>query len=292
MARLFQRWKPKMLRMHYSHYAPTSVKGQITFHYSPDPTLADDTAWNIGMAEESVKNSSNFLAGDCYEDFCFQADLSGVDKSKWYNIEIDATPQEPQDSMGGVIGFYTSKFETNSYNPGDYYLEGVFEFTERKVSAVDGADIIEKLNQLAHTSKLSLAEKRAVSTILVQRLFDQKEAAERKKHAEKTRDEVLDAIDPEVRAYLKANPTLLQNNRFGLLTPPKAAVESPAPAFLGEVEVVAPAEESSNLDPCYFCRDPAPDHLGRDCPKNPKKKMASSSKNPVPPGPGWGGGNV
>lgn len=130
---LFQRYKLKMLRLHYEHFCPTSVQGQIVLQYFPDPDFNGASLATLTQAQS--QNCGNYMTGACYEDFCHEADLDGLDKSQWYNTQFTVTGDNDANFAGRAAVFQVN-FPSSTPSTGNIWIETVMELNGRKSNAV------------------------------------------------------------------------------------------------------------------------------------------------------------
>jgi len=124
----YEKYKLKMLRMHYVHFCPTSVQGTIMMMYNSDVLAATPTT------ESQMQNDSNAIEGALYEDIFLDIDLTGLSED-WMFVGAGST--DTRNNAAGQIFIGTANCPTsNTYgNVGNYYVEAIWQFVERKLPA-------------------------------------------------------------------------------------------------------------------------------------------------------------
>lgn len=134
MAALFQRYKLKWLRLHYQHFAGTSVAGNLMLQYVPD---ADFNGGTLAITKTQAMNMSNYMVGALYEDFYHTVDLHGIDKDQWYNTaQVQPGTDDPNSLFAGLIGVYSSDTAAPQVATGNFWVEAVYELNARKLSTI------------------------------------------------------------------------------------------------------------------------------------------------------------
>lgn len=134
IAKQYERYRLKFLRLHFQHYAPTNVQAEIMMQYYPDPDKAV-----TGLTPTQLKECSNFMTGACYEDFAHTADLSGLDPNKWYDTTADALLDDEQEFAGkcSVYGLNMDNGTASGvFFVGNFWIEAVFHLKGRQNAPV------------------------------------------------------------------------------------------------------------------------------------------------------------
>lgn len=131
IARQYQRYRLKFLRLHFQHYSATDVQSEVMLQYYPDPDK-DLT----GITAQELKECSNFMTGAGYEDFCHTADLTGLDPSKWYDSTNESTLDDEQE-FAGKIAYITMNPSNGSalntvFTVGNIWIEALFHLKGRQ----------------------------------------------------------------------------------------------------------------------------------------------------------------
>lgn len=188
MAPLFQRYRMKFLRLHFQHFAATSAQGQLLLQFYPDPSYNNGVS--TGLTQAIVSELGNFMTGACYEDWCHTADLSGIDKSQWFDCQVSPPTDDVNSNYCGIIGVHTMNSGVASQPPpGNFWVEAVFEFKGRSMSSVTVG-----LNQLrsAITSRLPAERKLRLSAKLLTSMVEEYEANLRARKDARSADPVLE----------------------------------------------------------------------------------------------------
>jgi hypothetical protein len=158
-ADLFQKYKVKELVLHYQHYESTVQPGEVLMKYSPD---ADDNM--VSENESEVANGSNFIRGAVYEDFSLKADLSGMIKNP---LDTDYLDNDEDEAFAGTIGYFINHYVPSGgwtdppvpmNPPGNFYIEMVVEFFDRKMAS-DDAFSPNRVRKVARSELLTYEEK-------------------------------------------------------------------------------------------------------------------------------------
>nr|UHS71737.1 MAG: putative capsid protein [Permutotetraviridae sp.] len=122
------KYRPLFLRLHYSHFAPTSTQGAVGMHASSDCGEADPTSTGEAMARE------NAIQGSAYEDFALETDTAPWNDMKWFENSVSpALAADIQSIYCGRVGWSTDMNSLAAATAwGFCYVEAIFEFAERK----------------------------------------------------------------------------------------------------------------------------------------------------------------
>jgi len=187
-AALFAKYKLKMLRVWYEHYAPTSVQGQIVLQFIADASYNNVTA----LTQAESQNMSNYVAGACYEDFCLEADLTAIDKSQWYNTENTlATNATQDDHQCGRIYVFSSNANASQASTGNFWVEAVWEFNSRKTNDITVG--LNKVRTVMGSPHLSKSQKMACLIKIFNALME--------KEGKKEREIDLRELDEGLKIY-------------------------------------------------------------------------------------------
>jgi len=126
----YEKFKLKMLRLHYAHFCPTSQAGSVLLWANPDALTAPPST-SITML-----NDSNTAEGAVYEDLQLNVDLRGFTQD-WLYVGTSATDNRL--NSAGVVSVATDKNPTNAspLGVGDFYIESVWEFAGRKLPSLN-----------------------------------------------------------------------------------------------------------------------------------------------------------
>jgi len=196
---MFERYKLKMLRIHYEHYCATNVQGQIILQYFPDPDINGSVLSTLTQAQ--LQNSGNYMTGACYEDFCHTCDLTGIDKSQWYNTEFTVTGDNDANYCGRV-GVWLVNMAASQAGTGNIWIESVFEFNTRKVSSITaGLGGIRRIVE----SKLDVPSKLKYGKLAVQRIVELQQE-EKKLEAQEEKEAVFTSFLKELEGPVTPEP--------------------------------------------------------------------------------------
>lgn len=176
MADLFGRYKMKLFRLHYEHYCATSIQGQIVLQYWPDANFNGGVM--TGVTQQVSQECSNYMTGAVYEDFSHTADLSGLDKGQWYNTETTLGADSPNENYAGLFSVFTTNGVGAQVSTGNIWVEGVFEFHERKTSTVTSG--VAELKQILRTMRLPFPVRRQLAERWLSALLDVLQERERR----------------------------------------------------------------------------------------------------------------
>jgi len=171
----YEKFKLKKLILHYSHFCPTSLAGSVLLWWSPD--VLASLPGNTGQ----VVNDSNSTEGAVYEDLSLEVDLSGLTED-WQFV---GTATNNRLNCAGVVVFATDKNPAGAASVGDYYIETVWEFVNRKLPSQ--SEPVSLLRKICGATDVSETLKRKMLHDLVERIvFDVRKAA-----VAETEEEVL-----------------------------------------------------------------------------------------------------
>jgi len=117
-------------KMHYTHYAPTSVQARVAY------TASSNSNQNNGTLPTFVEmvNRSDFVAGSAYEDFFLDCTTLVEDcASNWYYVDSSAAASE--DTRVTNQGQFTVAVDENSSAStplGTVYIEYIIALCQRK----------------------------------------------------------------------------------------------------------------------------------------------------------------
>jgi hypothetical protein len=125
IAPAFEKFRIKMVRLHYVHFCPTSTQGAVYLWANPDTLASAPTASSV------LLNDSNTTQGAVYEDLQLRVDLSAFNAySDWMYVGTSAT--DTRMNSGGVVGIFVENTAA-TVGLGNFYVETVFEFSARKL---------------------------------------------------------------------------------------------------------------------------------------------------------------
>jgi len=159
IAPAYQRYKLKMLRLHYAHFVSTSQAGSIVMWHNSDP-LATSPA-----SSSQALNDSNSTEGAVYEDLRLDVDLRGM-TSDWMYVGTSATDNRL--NSAGQVAWCTDKNPAGGTAIGDMYVETVWEFAQRKLPTQN--EPVALLRQICDSEELDEKIKREMLHALVDRM--------------------------------------------------------------------------------------------------------------------------
>lgn len=122
----YEKYKLLMLRVHYVHFTSTASQGTVMIMYNSDVLAATPTT------ESQMQNDSNATEGALYEDIFLDVDLTGMSED-WLYVGTGATDTRLNTAGQVFIGTANAP-TTNTYgNVGNYYVEAIWQFVERKL---------------------------------------------------------------------------------------------------------------------------------------------------------------
>jgi hypothetical protein len=186
-AQLFQKYKLKKLVLWYEHYVSTAVAGQVVLQFIADPTFNS----NAALTQAQSQNASNYTSGACYEDFCHDCTLSGIDRGKWFNTETAVgTGTSIDDNYVGLIYTFTANGAVSQVSTGNLWVEAVWEFNGRKTPSVTVG--LSQARTLLMSEALTRAQKELGCRKILTRILDEQERDAR---------EAKEQEDPGERLY-------------------------------------------------------------------------------------------
>ena len=133
VARMYTKYKLKSLKIHFEHYCPTTVQGELMITWSPDP----DTAAPATNTEMKTLNSC--VAGAVYEDFSYVADRKQFE-SDWQYISAPGGADEDDRLLSnGVVLCATANGGTTGASVGSLWIETEWIFTGRRLPTLAAA---------------------------------------------------------------------------------------------------------------------------------------------------------
>lgn len=166
---MWSKYKLKMFRVHYCHFAPTSSQAAVMLWWHPDPDISTPTTAAILMAFKNVAQ------GSCYEDLGLDCDLKTLPMD-WLDNEATVVGDN-QLSYAGKLTIGTDNNIPTSTKIGNLYCEAIFEFRERKPVSVTSGVVLHglcKAPKIKNKEKLELLRiylKEKVDAVIDEALF-------------------------------------------------------------------------------------------------------------------------
>jgi len=126
----WQKFRPKMITMHFVHFAPTASQCAVTMGFSTDAARTNP------VSTSEMMSLTDAVMGACYEDFALTVDPETYKVADWlYNDSTVATGSDVRFNAAGQYYVATDVNVPVSTGLGYMFIEAVFEFTERKKAA-------------------------------------------------------------------------------------------------------------------------------------------------------------
>lgn len=141
---LYEKWKPKLLKLHYVHFCPTSTQCKVML--TVDSNAVETT---IPTTSAQMVSLNGCVVGAAYEDFSYTYNPA-LWQQDWY--QIGSTTTGAAGELDSACQFMVAADNQSSTLPavGDLYAEYVVKLGSRRLTAVPALDLAKALTRALH----------------------------------------------------------------------------------------------------------------------------------------------
>lgn len=168
-ASCFQLYKILGVKLHYTHWAPTSTQARVTMWYAESNAFADGS--DPGFVDSSMLQ--DFAAGSCYEDFALEFYPQG--SLNWYQCyPTPAAGDDADINYQGIVGMALDLNSVASLVAGTVFIEWIIAFSKQRPTDIT----IGLTNELRRLKAAPVELARAIYFLENMRLRSHKELSE------------------------------------------------------------------------------------------------------------------